>query len=94
MNDAIALTISAVTGIFLAAFFFGGLWWTVKKTVTSKNPMLWFFGSLALRTCVVLGGFYAVSLWRFERLAACLAGFFAAHIAFKILLFPAGPKSN
>ena len=39
-----------VAGALLGAFFFGGLWWTVQKGVTSEQPALWFLGSLLLRT--------------------------------------------
>ena len=46
-----------VAGVLLGAIFFGGLWWTVRKGVSSKRPALWFFGSLLLRTSIVLAGF-------------------------------------
>jgi heme A synthase len=34
----------------LGVIFFGGLWWTVRKGLSSKRPALCFFGSLLLRT--------------------------------------------
>jgi F1F0 ATPase subunit 2 len=49
-----------VAGVLLGAIFFGGLWWTVRKGVSSKRPALCFFGSLLLRTSIALAGFYFV----------------------------------
>ncbi len=46
-------------GRSLGAFFFGGLWWTVRKGVASESPALWFLASLVLRTAVTLAGFYS-----------------------------------
>ena len=90
MNDALALTIAASAGALLGAFFFGGLWWTVKKGVSSDKPMLLFFASLVIRTAVVLGGFYLALQWGAHRFIACVAGFIAAHMAANIMLFPSG----
>ena len=39
-----------VAGSMLGVLFFGGLWWTVQKGVTSDLPAFWFLGSLLLRT--------------------------------------------
>ena len=50
MSDFLPLALALVTGFVLGAFFFGGLWWTVHKGVTSETPALWFLGSLLLRT--------------------------------------------
>ena len=60
--------------------FFGGLWWTVRKGVSSKQPALWFFGSLLLRMSIALAGFYFVSGGHWERLLACLLGFVIARL--------------
>ena len=57
MNEILSLVLALVTGVLLGAMFFGGLWWTVRKGVSSKQPALWFFGSLLLRTSIALAGF-------------------------------------
>jgi F1F0 ATPase subunit 2 len=59
--------------------FFGGLWWTIRKGLSSTQPALWFIGSLLLRTCLTLAGFYVVSDGQWERLLACLLGFTIAR---------------
>ncbi len=81
MHEASMLLLSCVAGGLLGAIFFGGLWWTVRKGVSSKQPALWFFGSLPLRMSIALVGFYFVSNGHWERLLACLLGFVIAHIA-------------
>jgi F1F0 ATPase subunit 2 len=61
--------------------FFGGLLVTVRKSLTSNAPALWFSVSLGLRMSIALAGFYFVSDGRWERAALCLAGFVVARIA-------------
>nr|WP_291988014.1 ATP synthase subunit I [Candidatus Accumulibacter sp. ACC007] len=75
MNDLLALALAGVAGFALGAVFFGGLWWTVQRAVSSRRPALLFFGSLLLRMSIVLGGFYAVGHTDWQRLLACLFGF-------------------
>lgn len=88
MNETLTLALTLVVGLLLGAFFFGALWWTVRKGVLSKHPALWFFGSLLLRTSIVLAGFYFVSGGHWERLLVCLLGFVIAR--FIVMRF-AGP---
>ncbi len=80
MSDMPSLTLSLLAGAFLGAIFFGGLWWTIQKALTSGSPALWFVGSLLLRTCLVLTGFYLVSQGHWSRLVACLLGFLIARL--------------
>lgn len=78
MNEALIL--AAAAGAALGAIFFGGLWWTVRKGVSSPRPALWFFGSLLVRSSIVLAGFYVVGSGHWERLAAALLGFIVARL--------------
>ena len=80
MTETLSLLLALVTGISLGAIFFGGLWWTVQKGVSSNQPALWFLGSLLLRTCLALAGFYFVARGHWERLLLCLLGFVAARL--------------
>ena len=79
MNEILTLVLALVTGVLLGTLFFGGLWWTVRKGVSSKQPVLWFFGSLLLRMSIALAGFYFVSGGHWDRLLACLLGFVIAR---------------
>ena len=60
MNEVLVLAPPLAAGLLLGAFFFGGLWWTVIKGVSSPRPALWFFTSMLLRMSVTLAGFYFV----------------------------------
>ncbi|RJP50759.1 MAG: ATP synthase subunit I [Anaerolineaceae bacterium] len=79
MNEKLTLVLALVTGILLGTIFFGGLWWTVRKGVSTKQPAFLFFSSLLLRMSIVLTGFYVVSGGHWERLLLCLLGFVIAR---------------
>jgi len=79
MNETLTLVPALVAGGVLGAMFFGGLWWTVQKGVSSKRSALWFFSSLLLRTSIALAGFYFIGRGHWERLLACLLGFVIAR---------------
>jgi len=80
MNESFTLILALVLGVMLGTFFFGGLWLTVKKGLSSKRAAFWFAGSLLLRTGVVISGFYWVTNGRWERLLVCMIGFFLARL--------------
>ena len=80
MTDALGFASSLIAGLLLGAFFFGGLWWTVRKGVKSGRVALWFFGSMLLRTCVVMLGFYLLLGDSWQRMLAGLFGFFIARL--------------
>jgi F1F0 ATPase subunit 2 len=80
MNETLTLVLAWAAGAMLGAIFFGGLWWTVRRGVSSQRPLLWFGGSLLLRTSIVLTGFYFISGSHWERLLLCLLGFFMAQL--------------
>jgi F1F0 ATPase subunit 2 len=81
MNEILIVTFALLAGLLLGGFFFGGLWWTVRRGVASARPALWFVGSLLLRTGIVLAGFYLVGHGDWQRLAACLLGFIGARFS-------------
>jgi F1F0 ATPase subunit 2 len=80
MNDAAMLALAGGAGMLLGAVFFGGLWWTVRRGLSSQRAALWFLGSLLLRTSISLTGFYVVSGGEWDRLLACLLGFVGARL--------------
>ncbi|MBN1919172.1 MAG: ATP synthase subunit I [Verrucomicrobia bacterium] len=80
MNEPLALVLAGMAGFVLGGLFFGGLWWTVRKGVSSRQPALWFLSSLLLRVSTALGGFWFVSGGRWERLVACVLGFIVARV--------------
>lgn len=80
MNEVWTLVFSFLSGMALGAIFFGGLWLTVRKGVSSKLSALWFSGSLLVRMSIVLVGFYFVSGGHWERLLVCFLSFVLARI--------------
>ncbi len=79
MNDLQSLILSWAAGVLLGGMFFGGLWWTVRKGLSSKHPALWFLVSQLLRLSIAMAGFYVVAAGDWERLLACLVGFMTAR---------------
>jgi len=88
MNETLTLALASGAGLLLGAIFFGGLWWTVRRGVSSKHPAAWFLGSLLLRMSIALAGFYFVSGGRGERLLLCLLGFIMARLVVMWLTRP------
>ena len=88
MNEWLTLALAGMAGLLLGAIFFGGLWWTVRVGVASRRPALLFLGSLLLRTVVVVAGFYFVGDGQWQRLLACLFGFFVARFIVTRLAAP------
>ncbi len=81
MNDIPHLVFALLAGVGLGAMFFGGLWWTVRKSLGCPSPARWISGSLLLRMSAALSGFYFVGHEHWAYLAACLLGFLFARLA-------------
>ncbi|MBF0315482.1 MAG: ATP synthase subunit I [Oligoflexia bacterium] len=82
MSETFTLIFSFVMGVLLGGIFFGGLWLTVKKGLSSKRPALWFFVGMLLRMSIVLAGFYYfISSGHWERMLVCLLGFMIVRLS-------------
>ncbi|MBK8490875.1 MAG: ATP synthase subunit I [Saprospirales bacterium] len=79
MNEISYRIVAFVLGLVLGTIFFGGLWFTVKKSVVSKTPALWIFGSFIFRVGIIMLGFYFISSGSWQRLLISLAGFIVAR---------------
>ncbi len=79
MNETISMILAFVAGIVLGVIFFGVLWLTVKKSMTSKIPALWVLGSFFFRIGITLLGFYFIAGGNWQRLLVCLGGFIIAR---------------
>lgn len=80
MNETLSLALAGLAGMILGTIFFGGLWWTVRFGLSSKQPAPWFFVSLLLRMSIVLVGFLVLARGHWQRLVAGLLGFVAARL--------------
>lgn len=75
MNEIFNLIPPFIEGMVLGIIFFVGLWWTVKKGVSAKQPALLFLGSFFLRIGIVLAGFYFAAGGHWDHLLTCFFGF-------------------
>jgi len=66
----LAFAAGAVIGIF----YFGGLWWTVRRLARDDHPARLTLLSLLVRTGLSLRAFYVVMGGEWERLMAALLG--------------------
>jgi F1F0 ATPase subunit 2 len=90
MNEFLSLALALAAGVLLGAIYFSGLWWTVRKGVSSQRPALWFFGSLLLRMSITLAGFYFVGREHWERWLLSLLGFVLARLVARWLTRSSG----
>lgn len=79
MNKTLSILLIFIAGAALGTMFFGGLWLTVKQTVTSTKPALLILGSFIVRMVLVLTGFYFIGAGNWQRLLMALVGFIIAR---------------
>jgi F1F0 ATPase subunit 2 len=91
MNETSALILALLAGCALGAFFFGGLWWTIRGALPSQVPAVWFLGSFILRTSIAVGGVLLVTHGEWRNAVACMLGFLAARGAVTWLTRTRGP---
>jgi F1F0 ATPase subunit 2 len=94
MNETPALALAGMAGLLLGGVFFGGLWWTVQKSVSSRRPALLFVGSMLLRTSLVVAGFYFVGRGHLDLLLMCLFGFTVARPVVSRLTRPVAERTT
>ncbi|WP_420935549.1 ATP synthase subunit I [Alteromonas sp. A081] len=76
MSELTNLLLVMLIGLTLGIFFYGGLWWTVQKSISSAHIAWWLLASFLIRTSVVLIGFYFMlkSDWLIPSWQALLIG--------------------
>ncbi len=79
--DVSSLAPAFAAGLALGAAYAGLLWLSVRRFVHARGAGLGLVAGSAMRIALVLGGFYLVIDGRWERLAACFAGFLLVRIA-------------
>jgi F1F0 ATPase subunit 2 len=79
MNIVLNMILVFVTGIALGMLFFGGLWLTVKKTVTARKPAILILSSFIVRVAIVLLGFYFICAEDWQKILVAFSGFIIAR---------------
>jgi len=74
------LLVAFFVGVGAGLFYFGGLWWTVRRLPSARHPALLTFGSFLLRTGVSLVAFYFASGGHWQRILASLLGFIIVRV--------------
>lgn len=92
MNETLKMILIFIAGLALGTLFFGGLWLTVRKAVSSKKPALLILGSFVVRIVLVLAGFYFIGAGNWQRLLMVLAGFITAR--FMVIHFTKAKQST
>jgi len=69
-----------VAGAGLGAFFYGGLWWTVKKLPEVRHPAVWMLASFAVRTAVTVTGLFWLMAEDWRRLLVAVVGFVTVRV--------------
>ena len=67
-------------GMGAGLFYFGGLWWTVRRLPSARQPALLTLGSFLVRTGLSLAAFYFASGGHWERILASLLGFIIVRV--------------
>ena len=81
MIEPFLLALSLAFGSVLGLFYFCGLWFTLKRLPSSKQPALLTFGSFLGRSAVCILGFYLILGGSgLEALISSLVGFILAKV--------------
>ncbi|MDP3468280.1 MAG: ATP synthase subunit I [Daejeonella sp.] len=80
MNEVLYMILAFAAGIVLGTLFYGGLWLTVKRSISAKVPAIWLIAGFIIRVSITLIGFYYISRGNWMRLLICLLGFIVARV--------------
>lgn len=83
MLDIVPFILFFAAGAALGAFYFGGLWLTVRRVTDTRRPKTMLLASFLGRAVLVLAGFYAMTQvvpGQWEALAIGLVGFMGMRL--------------
>lgn len=69
-----------LVGLGIGAFYFGGLWLTVRQFIHVQMPAPFFLLSFLARTAVTITAFYFVIDGDWQRALAAMAGFLVMRL--------------
>lgn len=71
----IELPWALMAGVGIGLFYFGGLWWTLKRLPGHSYPALWVLGSFLSRAGLSVTVLYWTTGGKWDQVTASLAGF-------------------
>lgn len=74
-EQIVSLLPALIFGFILGLAFFSSLFWTVRKGLNSKTPVLWFLGGFIIRISIALCAFHLLANHNWQLLAISLIGF-------------------
>jgi F1F0 ATPase subunit 2 len=80
MSETSGVLTAVLAGLVLGIVFFGGLWWTVRRALSSGQAAIWLSGSFMARTVITLAGFYFAGQGDWRRMVGCVVGFLGARV--------------
>src|ERR1017187_8352475 len=79
--NVVSIFLRLMVGAALGAFFYTGLWVTVRALLTTRHPTLLTLGSFWIRTLVVLVSFLFLMKGRWQYALTCVAVFMRGRVA-------------
>ena len=73
-SEMTAMILAFPAGVLLGMVFFGGLWWTIRRGLSSPHPARWFLAGFLVRMTFLLAALYYLSGGAWARLIILLAG--------------------
>lgn len=81
MTILLNIILPLIAGLVLGLLYFGGLWLTLRRLATAKQPAFLVLGSYLGRLAICLAGFVIVALTaRLQGILICTAAFIAIRM--------------
>lgn len=78
--SSVSIVLSLLVGVTLGVFFYGGLWFTVRRLPVARHPALLALASFWMRSLIVLAGLVLVMKQRWQDGLVALVGFTAGRL--------------
>ena len=75
------MALALLAGAAVAAFYFGGLWLTVRRVLVSRRPALLAAGSFLVRGAIAVAAMVWIARLHWQLLPAAMAGFVLVRVA-------------
>lgn len=88
------LVLALLAGVATGVFYFGGLWLTVRRVPTSRQPHLLVFASFIGRVVVIVFVMVLIARVHWQLLVACMVTFVLTRVVLTRRLGPSGPDDS